>query len=78
MFTVVLGNIVTIVIIVVSLYFVYKKNSEKVDAIKEELASKASEIECAINDMHSAVEKINTLLDSINSSITSLSKKEEE
>ena len=57
----IIANLLTIVIIGAAIYFAYKKNQEKVDAVAEEIKEKVetvTEVKDAISDVSNVINEI--------------------
>lgn len=67
----IIANLLTIVIIGVSIYFVYKKNQNKIEEVKVEIKEKISEIKDKVADVK---DNISGAIDVINSIKNALDK----
>lgn len=75
MFTIIVGciiaNLLTIVIIGASLYFVYRKNQDKIDAVADKIETRIVEIK---DEIAKAKESIATVVETVESIKSALDK----
>lgn len=64
-FACIIANLSTIVIIGASLYFVYKKNQEKIDTVAEEIKEKVENAKETVGEVKDAISNVSEVVNEI-------------
>lgn len=63
----IIANLLTIVIIGTSIYFVYKKNQEKIDTVAEEIKDKVENAKETVGEVKDAISNVSDVINEIKS-----------
>lgn len=68
----IIANLLTIVIIGAAIYFAYKKNQEKVDAVAEEIKEKVENAKETVAEVKDAISNVSEVINEIKSKFEGL------